>query len=228
MVHPLSERALGASNLTAKNRVWGFFGNSNSTRPANRREPMKLLRKNRPTLTKTASGIPYWPSREPIEEKGGINLYGFVNNDGVNQWDYLGLCVIYGVCELSSSTANFWGGGSCEYFCYETDRKPRVQGNSSFLGIDVSCNDTPAPHTWTESEKPNKKFCIGGDGACRQSFDSATRVKEINWGGCSRADCKLGCAYIMSGALAKGIARIIAQQAYQVCVDTCNSSCKNP
>jgi hypothetical protein len=32
-----------------------------------------------------------WPSRDPIEEEGGINLYGFVGNDGVNWWDYLGL-----------------------------------------------------------------------------------------------------------------------------------------
>ena len=32
-----------------------------------------------------------WPSRDPIEELGGINLYGFVSNDGVNKWDYLGL-----------------------------------------------------------------------------------------------------------------------------------------
>lgn len=32
-----------------------------------------------------------WPSRDPIGEMGGINLYGFVNNDGVNGWDYLGL-----------------------------------------------------------------------------------------------------------------------------------------
>ncbi|PAW75658.1 MAG: hypothetical protein B9S38_00745 [Verrucomicrobiia bacterium Tous-C4TDCM] len=27
-----------------------------------------------------------WPSRDPIEERGGINLYGFVGNDGVNRW----------------------------------------------------------------------------------------------------------------------------------------------
>ena len=30
-------------------------------------------------------------SRDPIEEKGGLNLYGFVGNDGVNDWDLLGL-----------------------------------------------------------------------------------------------------------------------------------------
>jgi RHS repeat-associated protein len=32
-----------------------------------------------------------WPSRDPIEEEGGVNLYGFVGNNGVNRWDYLGL-----------------------------------------------------------------------------------------------------------------------------------------
>jgi uncharacterized protein RhaS with RHS repeats len=32
-----------------------------------------------------------WPSRDPIEEEGGLNLYGFVGNDGVNYLDRLGL-----------------------------------------------------------------------------------------------------------------------------------------
>ena len=32
-----------------------------------------------------------WPSRDPIQERGGVNLYGFVGNDGVNSWDVLGL-----------------------------------------------------------------------------------------------------------------------------------------
>jgi RHS repeat-associated protein len=31
-----------------------------------------------------------WPSRDPIGERGGMNLYGFVGNDGVGKWDYLG------------------------------------------------------------------------------------------------------------------------------------------
>ncbi len=29
-------------------------------------------------------------SRDPIEEQGGLNLYGFCGNDGINRWDYLG------------------------------------------------------------------------------------------------------------------------------------------
>ena len=32
-----------------------------------------------------------WPSRDPIEEKGGVNLYGFVRNNSINKRDRLGL-----------------------------------------------------------------------------------------------------------------------------------------
>jgi len=32
-----------------------------------------------------------WPSRDPLGETGGENLYSFVGNDGVNRWDYLGM-----------------------------------------------------------------------------------------------------------------------------------------
>jgi len=32
-----------------------------------------------------------WPSRDPIGERGGVNLYGMVRNDAVNGWDELGL-----------------------------------------------------------------------------------------------------------------------------------------
>ncbi len=32
-----------------------------------------------------------WMSRDPIAENGGMNLYGFVGNDGVGNLDYIGL-----------------------------------------------------------------------------------------------------------------------------------------
>jgi RHS repeat-associated protein len=35
-----------------------------------------------------------WPSRDPIEERGGVNLYGFVGNDGLNGNDVLGMLEI--------------------------------------------------------------------------------------------------------------------------------------
>lgn len=42
-------------------------------------------------VTENASGRTKWLSRDPLGEAGGLNLYGFVGNDPVNNWDYLGL-----------------------------------------------------------------------------------------------------------------------------------------
>ncbi|NRB75047.1 MAG: RHS repeat-associated core domain-containing protein, partial [Verrucomicrobiales bacterium] len=66
-------------------------------------EALKTCRVQPPTVTKVASGVFYygfryydalagrWASRDPMEEFGGVNLYGFVGNDGVNWIDILGL-----------------------------------------------------------------------------------------------------------------------------------------
>jgi RHS repeat-associated protein len=35
-----------------------------------------------------------WPSRDPIGERGGVNRYGFVGNNGVDWIDELGLVII--------------------------------------------------------------------------------------------------------------------------------------
>ena len=36
-----------------------------------------------------------WPSRDPIEELGGINLFNMVSNDAVNRFDIIGLTTYY-------------------------------------------------------------------------------------------------------------------------------------
>ena len=43
-----------------------------------------------PTGTKSASGRAYFLNSDPIQEAGGLNLYGFCGNDGVNRFDVLG------------------------------------------------------------------------------------------------------------------------------------------
>jgi RHS repeat-associated protein len=37
------------------------------------------------------AGLGRWLSEDPVEEEGGINLYGYVGNEPVNEWDPLGL-----------------------------------------------------------------------------------------------------------------------------------------
>jgi len=65
-------------------------------------------------FTKSASGVRYygfryynpnigrWPSRDPIAERGGVNLYGYVGNDPVNGVDALGLEVAYANHQVQS------------------------------------------------------------------------------------------------------------------------------
>ena len=36
-----------------------------------------------------------WLNRDPIEERGGVNLYGFVSNDGLNGIDFLGAVALF-------------------------------------------------------------------------------------------------------------------------------------
>jgi len=91
------------STSDAKNRVWENFSAYPGFHPANRLPSQQPRRENGHGYDETASGVLFygfrymdpetgrWPSRDPIGEWGGLNLYGFVGNDGVNSWDYLGL-----------------------------------------------------------------------------------------------------------------------------------------
>ena len=60
-----------------------------------------------------------FPSRDPIDEKGGKNLYAIVWNNPINKWDYLGMCGGPGQapCQMApfvvgaSRLPSFGGGG---------------------------------------------------------------------------------------------------------------------
>lgn len=91
MAYFLSESAPAKPDLTAKNRVWGFFGESVSEVLETRRAALEPHRENYAGPRKPASGIPLWPSRDPIEEMGGKNLYHFCFNDSLNSLDRNGL-----------------------------------------------------------------------------------------------------------------------------------------
>jgi RHS repeat-associated protein len=54
-----------------------------------------------------------WPSRDPIEERGGVNLYGFVRNDGINHGDFLGLDSVKLRCVKVGGSAGDAGGIHC-------------------------------------------------------------------------------------------------------------------
>jgi hypothetical protein len=87
-----------------------------------------------------------WLSRDPIEEEGGVNLYGFVANDGLNTTDSMGLDFIaVGSRPLGNILGTLFGGNgmpanhaSLEYF--EEDRDGTFKDNDEFSGSPQGAN----------------------------------------------------------------------------------------
>ena len=82
-------------------------GNASRSRSLRPRKPSKLAEK-----TVHVADYLYryydpltgrWPSRDPIEEEGGVNLYGLLENQGVNRVDFLGL-------SFHDFTNHYWHG----------------------------------------------------------------------------------------------------------------------
>jgi RHS repeat-associated protein len=51
-----------------------------------------------------------WPSRDPIEERGGVNLYAFVGNDAPNHVDVLGEATMWSKIDLADANTHYRAG----------------------------------------------------------------------------------------------------------------------
>jgi hypothetical protein len=74
-----------------KTRVWGFFGKRQRRARHSASQVLDNKPEAIPSTAKFASGLPVWPARDPIGERGGYNLYVMVGNDPVGKWDLRGL-----------------------------------------------------------------------------------------------------------------------------------------
>jgi RHS repeat-associated protein len=122
-----------------------------------------------------------WISRDPIEEKGGLNLYGFVKNDGVSEVDVLGLIPVQ---EPKYSIPPVWdlrlgsGGKLGEYanggvilrIRSQDEKKCCLRGEIKF-GQD--------PYIWVDSVA-GKKFGVSyADLAIHETAHAAATIKRI-------------------------------------------------
>ncbi len=79
-----------------KTRVWGFFGSPSGRLSRRGRGRSMFTPGSRACAYKSASGLGNWPNRDPIGERGGINLYAYVHNSPLTYIDKLGLAPGYG------------------------------------------------------------------------------------------------------------------------------------
>ena len=79
-----------------------------------------------------------WPSRDPIGENGGPNLYAFVYNDSLNYLDYLGLEVSHDHdCKWEiDHDASVWGKWKLKGYRFNVDSHTLTGINNVFILFD--------------------------------------------------------------------------------------------
>jgi RHS repeat-associated protein len=85
-----------------------------------------------------------WPSRDPIVESGGLNLYGFVVNNGVAHYDVLGL----------KNACTDCNGNVDEVCCLEKCEKV-CKSNQCIIACFDTCRVGDVPTGFFEYFKPN-------------------------------------------------------------------------
>jgi hypothetical protein len=131
---------------------------------------------------KTASGIPYWPSRDPIEEDDGENLYGFVGNSPLNYFDVLGL---WRSDEHESITKAAWKNASIPS---EVDKYPTIYKTLEHANVKVdsgaSANDLGQHYN---------RALRGDIAAARKAYSANLKSKQTSFNNLLKTPSKSSC-----------------------------------
>ena len=125
-------------------------------------------------------------NRDPIEELGGLNLYGFCGNDGVNRWDYLGMLDDDGVVELpayivtgdsESDRRNYDAmlANQQAIDSYMMDRAIRDASDPNSAGIDLR-----TPQQRAADESYAREVAMGGNAAGQLAFGPMDRPAQVS------------------------------------------------
>ena len=86
-------------------------------------------------IYKITSGRSGWPSRDPIEESGGLNLYGFANENPIQYYDAFGLQSLLTILECAqASPAYDFADCICAFAGDEDDCKKQMGGCLNAIG----------------------------------------------------------------------------------------------
>jgi len=97
-----------------------------------------------------------WLNRDPIGERGGINLYGFVENDSVNKWDYLGHYTLQQALASLGGCNSSSGRGQTRCIEFARERFTDQQVFDEWYRLEGTQGSW-----WTSLPKCPKKLCVG-------------------------------------------------------------------
>jgi uncharacterized protein RhaS with RHS repeats len=147
-------------------------------------------------------------NRDPIEERGGVNLYGMVGNDPVNRWDVLGLDTYVARRKLGGGPATPVGKLFAHEFAFVVDEAGVITTYS--WGNSPTANN-PGSNKWfknmpedlTAAEEALREGLLRREGGveldyCMEEAFSLlagdARSNHFNWGvtsNCKTETCKL-------------------------------------
>ena len=146
--------ALSKTSTRSENRVGDFFCEAGEC-VGNNRLASRIATKGKSSYSyETASGRPVWPNRDPIGERGGWNLYGFVGNDVLNDYDMLGLV------SVASAIIHWQTGGGADYPIDYSEVDPGKLP-SDFPGFSGLVSDACSDKA-DKSVNINESFDVGG------------------------------------------------------------------
>ncbi len=86
-----------------------------------------------------------WASRDPIGEDGGLNLYNFVGNDGVNRWDLLGLSAKVSTRKVGKCEILIVYGHGADWYTHKFDFESTTCSSAAFLGCGQKNSNAKIP-----------------------------------------------------------------------------------
>ena len=89
-----------------------------------------------------------WINRDPIEERGGLNLYGMLNNYSVGKWDLLGLASMGGNPMLGGGSYLIYDDGSTSLDIPDT-----TDDGTLSKTFNLAVKNTKAFHKWSPFEE---------------------------------------------------------------------------
>jgi hypothetical protein len=125
-------------------------------------------------------GLAYWLNRDPIGERGGINLYGMVGNDAVNRWDLLGLSPIDpGPCGNCGVTIYVGHNTHVVEILKNRENELRKTPNACMSYGSVSCTTCRINHFWEERNPDNS---VDGLGEALRNFQARDPANTVSAG----------------------------------------------
>jgi RHS repeat-associated protein len=172
-----------ASGALAASYEYGPFGEPlKSTGPAAALNPFRFSTK----YTDAETGLLYygfryyntstrrWPNRDPLEEQGRVNLYGFVGNDPLSRWDLLGLYI-----ELWYGNHPVQAGKAHSKLWLITDEQD-VANNSGLTFIPAASKTERAPQGQSGVCLWFISIGAGPDGALDELIADFNRDRDVN------------------------------------------------